>query len=506
MSAAAPPDPRRWWILAVLSTSLLVLGVDETILNVALPTLERDLGASAGALQWIVDSYLLTFAGLLLTMGALGDRFGRKKSLTAGLLVFGAGSLAAAFSESEGMLIASRALMGAGGALIMPMTLSILTVVFPAHERGKAIGIWAGISGLGLAVGPIAGGFLLEHFEWGSVFFVNLPVVALALVAGAKLIPDSRDPEAPKADPVGAVLSIAGLTALVFALIEAPEAGWGSGQTLGTLAVALTVLAGFVAWELRSSHPMLDVRVFRSRSFSGASGALTLTFFGLMGSIFFLTQHLQGVLGLSALEAGVRMLPIAGGLVISAPLSAVLAARLGTRVTVVLGMSVVTVGLAMFLRADADAGYGPVALAMVLISVGIGTAMAPATESVMSSLPLASAGVGSAMNDAVRLVGGALGVAVIGSVLSSGYRGDMGGAPAAAQDSFGAGLATAERLQDPSLAQAASDAFVGGMHSAAIVAAAVVAAGAVLAAIFLPAREPRGHATQLSGEPQVAAA
>ena len=496
MSPTAPLDPRRWWALAVVSLSLLVISLDNTILNVALPTIEEDLSASAGELQWIVDSYLLVFAGLLLTMGSLGDRFGRKRAWVAGLVVFGAGSLAAAFADGSTALIASRALMGVGGALIMPATLSIVTNLFPANERPKAIGAWAAVAGLGMAIGPTAGGFLLEHFDWGAVFLVNLPIVAIALAAGARLVPESRDPATPPLDPVGAGLSVAGLTALVYALIDAPDAGWASAQTLGLFAAAAIVSVAFVAWELRREHPMLDVRVFENRRFSAASGALTLAFFGLLGTLFFVTQYLQGVLGYSALEAGIRTLPIAAGMMVAAPLSSVISARVGTKVTVAGGMALVAAGLLLVLGADATSGYGPIALSQVVLALGMGTAMAPATESVMGSLPLEHAGVGSAMNDTARLVGGALGVAVLGSVLSSGYRGGMDGAPEATRESLGAGLGAARELGDPSLAQTAAEAFVSAMHTTTIVAAAVVAVGAVVAAVFLPSRAgdatPRG--------------
>jgi EmrB/QacA subfamily drug resistance transporter len=484
MPSTPTPDPRRWWILAALSVALLVIGVDNTILNVAIPTIERELAASTGEMQWIVDSYMLVFAGLLLTMGSLGDRFGRRRALFAGLVLFGASSALAAASTSAEMLIAARASMGIGGALIMPATLSILMNVFPRSEHAKAIGIWAGVFGLGIAIGPTGGGFLLEHFEWGAVFLVNLPIVAAALLAGARLIPESSDPSTPPLDIPGAALSTAGLSTLVYGLIEAPADGWGSASALLAFGIAAALLAGFVARELTTAHPMLDVRLFRLPAFSAASGALALTSFALFGSIFFLTQHMQGVLGYDPLEAGVRLLPIAGGMIVSAPLSAFVAQRFGTRLTVAAGMALVSAGLGVMALADAGNGYGPVAVSMVLIAFGMGTSMAPATESVMSVLPLEKAGVGSAMNDAVRMVGGALGVAVLGSVLSTGYRGGMEDAPAQAQESLGGALSTG----DPSLAGQAIDAFVGGMHTTAIVAAAVALAGAALAAAFLPAR------------------
>ncbi len=500
--SATPPDPRRWWAHAALSVALLTISVDNTILNVALPTIERDLGATTGELQWIVDSYILVFAGLLLTMGSLGDRFGRKRALLAGLLLFGASSVAAALATSPELLTAARASMGIGGALIMPATLSILMNVFPREEHGKAIGLWAGVFGIGLAVGPTGGGLLLEHFDWGAVFLVNVPLVLAALAACARLVPESRDPSGPRLDLVGAGLSIAGLAALVYAIIDAPAAGWTAGSTLTAFGVAAVALAAFGAWELRTAHPMLDLRLFADARFAAASGTLTLAMFSLFGSIFFLTQHMQGVLGHDPLEAGVRLLPVAGGLVVAAPVSSVVSARVGTRFTVALGMAGIAAGLAAMLLAQADNGYGPVALSQVVLALGMGMAMGPATESVMSVLPLERSGVGSAVNDTVRMVGGALGVAVLGSVLSSGYRGGMQDAPAAAQDSLGAALAAG----DPALARQAIDAFVSGMHTTAIVAAAVALVGAVLAATYLPRRlHDRGDATATASPEPVAA-
>jgi EmrB/QacA subfamily drug resistance transporter len=455
---ATAPDPRRWWGLAVLCLSLLAISIDNTILNVALPTLARDLDAGESQLQWIVDAYMLVFAGFLLTAGSLGDRFGRRRALTAGLITFAIGSLLAALSAGAGELIASRALMGVGGALIMPSTLSLLTASFPTSELGKAIGIWSGFAGIGIAVGPVTGGWLLQHFDWNAVFLVNLPIAAVALIAGRFLLHESRDPAAPPLDPRGFVLSGAGLTALVWAIIEAPTQGWTDIRVLAAFAVAVTTLVAFARWELRAPHPMLDVRLFRNRRFSASSVTISLAFFALFGMIFFLTQYLQGVLGYDALEAGIRTMPVAAGLVIGGPLSARLTAALGTKRVVVGGMTIVAAGLLMLTRADVDSGYGIVAAAQVLLGFGMGTAMAPATEAIMGSLPIAKASVGSAVNDATRTTGGALGVAVLGSLLSSGYRGDMdhvvnglpGGAAAAAHDSLGGALQVAAQPSPPS--------------------------------------------------------
>jgi EmrB/QacA subfamily drug resistance transporter len=492
---------RRWWTLIVLSISLLVISLDNTILNVALPTIERDLGASGSELQWIVDSYTLVFAGLLLTMGSLGDRFGRRRALAAGLLVFGTGSLLSALSTGADMLIASRALMGLGGALIMPSTLSILTNVFPAEERPKAIGIWAAVAGLGIAIGPVAGGWLIEQFDWTWVFLVNLPIVALALAGAAALVPESRNPEQARLDPLGALLSTAGLGVLTWAIIEAGgERGWTDSFTLAGFGVALMALAAFVAWELRTRSPMLDVRLFRVRRFSGASVSIGLVFFSLFGAIFFLTMYLQEVKDYGALSAGLRVTPVAIGLVLGGPASAKLAGRIGTRIVVAAGLTIVAAAMLLMSGANAETGYGLIAASLVMMGFGMGTTMAPATESIMSSLPLAHAGVGSAMNDTVRMVGGTLGVAILGSLLSSSYGAGMEGAVqglpaqagAAAQGSIGGAGAVAERLGGDAggaLSRAAETAFSSAMGSTLIVAAGVALAGAVVALSVLPGRE-----------------
>src|SRR4051812_13342767 len=479
------PSPRRWWTLAVLCLSLLVIGLDNTILNVALPTLQRDLDASSSQLQWIVDVYMLVFAGVLLTAGSLGDRFGRKRALSFGLLVFGLGSLGSALASSPELLIGTRALMGAGGAFIMPSTLSILTATFPASERGRAIGIWAGFSGVGIAIGPVAGGWLIENADWSWIFLVNVPVVALALVAGRWLVPESRDESAPALDWRGFVLSFAALTVLVWALIEAPSRGWTDGLVLGAFVLAAAGLAAFVAWERRAPTPMLDVALFRNPRFSASSAAISLAFFALFGMIFFLTQYLQEVRDYSALEAGVRTMPVAAGLVFGGPLSTKLAERLGLRVVVPLGLTLVGGALCLFAGVDAESGYGLIASALVLMGLGMATAMAPATDAIMGSLPEAKMSVGSAINDTTRVAGGALGVAVLGSLLASGYRGHMDSVAGMAHDSLAGALVAG----DPRVIGPAREAFVAGMHTAALVAAAVALAGALVAVVFLPARE-----------------
>jgi EmrB/QacA subfamily drug resistance transporter len=499
---------QRWWILGVLCLSLLVIGLDNTILNVALPTLVRDLHASTSQLQWMVDAYVLVFAGLLLTTGSLSDRYGRRYALAAGLVVFGIGSVLSAFAGSASVLIATRALMGVGGALIMPSTLSILTNVFPAEERGRAIGVWAGVSGLGIAIGPIVGGYLLNHFWWGSVFLVNVPVVIFALIAGRLIVPNSKDPSPSALDPVGAVLSIAGLVSLVYGIIEAPAHGWTSPETLGTFAAAAVVLVAFVIWELRSDHPMLDVTFFENPRFTAANISIVLVFFALFGSLFFLTQYLQFVLGYSALEAGVRVAPLALVLMVGAPIAGRLTARFGNKLLVSTGMGVVAVGLWYMGTLSVTSGYGHVVLALLILGLGMGTAMVPATESIMGSLPLNKAGVGSAMNDTTRQIGGALGVAILGSIFSSAYAthiaASLTGLPAAtaaaATNSVGAALAIGTKIggtQGAAIVAAARSSFIHAMDRGLVVGAAVALLGAIVALVWLPHRASDRDAIEL---------
>jgi EmrB/QacA subfamily drug resistance transporter len=488
---SGPAYERRWWTLAVLTASLLVIGLDNTILNVALPSLREDLDATASQLQWIVDSYMLVFAGILLTAGSLGDRFGRKRALQLGLIVFGLGSLSATFASSSEMLIASRSLMAAGAAFIMPSTLSILTNVFPAHERAKAIGIWAGVSALGIVIGPVTGGFLLEHFWWGSVFLVNVPFVAATLAVSRPLVPESKDPAAPKLDPVGASISIVALTTLLWGIIEAPSHGWTSPVIVSAFTGSAISAALFVYWELSTESPMLDVRFFLNPRFTAGSVSIALVFFALFGTIFFLTQYLQSVLGYGTLAAGVRVIPFAFAMMPAAAFSPKLAARFGIKLTVTAGLLLIAAGLGLLTLVNDDSGYGLVAAVLLISGLGMGLAAAPATDSVMGSLPLEKASVGSAMNDTTRMVGGALGVAIMGSVLASVYESHIpASAGPDARDSIGGAIAVAAKTGDTALAQTASHAFVSGMTAAALVGTVVAVAGALVAWFLLPNDEP----------------
>jgi EmrB/QacA subfamily drug resistance transporter len=487
---AGEAHPRRRPILLVLCLSLLVVVIDNTILNTALPTLARDLHADTGALQWITDSYTLVFAALLITAGALGDRFGSRRALMFGLVLFAAGSVGAALSGGTGTLIAFRALMGVGGAFVMPGTLSILSGVYPAEERPGAIGAWSAVAGIGIVIGPTLGGLLLEHFSWGSVFWVNVPLAGVALLANALVVPELAAGERHRLDPIGALLSVVGLAALVDAVIEAPNRGWLSATTVGETVLALAVIGGFVVWELRSTHPMIDIRVFANRAFSGAAGAVALTFFALFGSLFALTQYLQLVHGYSALAAGIRALPFALAMGALSPISSVAARRFGVRMVIPAGLVLMGGGLLWLAQAQPTTPYLVLGGAVAVMGAGMGLVMAPASETIMSSLPVHQAGVGSAVNDTVREVGGALGVAVIGSLVSAGYRSHLhlsSSLPASAIEKARSSVAAADAI-GPNVSTAAHSAFTTAMSQGFEVAAGVALLGAVLAFLRLPAR------------------
>jgi len=488
----------RWWTLGVLSLSLAIIGLDNTILNVAIPTLQQEFDASASTLQWMVDSYMLVFAGLLLMMGSLGDRFGRRRALQAGLTIFGVASVAAAYAQTGGQLIAFRAVMGIGGALIMPATLSIITDVFPREERGTAIGIWAAVAGLGIGLGPLIGGLLLESFWWGSVFFINLPIALTALLLAPVLVPESRDPDPAPVDFAGTVLSIAAVSALVYAVIEVPERGWTEPLILGSFAAAAALGAAFAWVEMRSTHPMLDLRFFRNLRFSIGSAAISITFFSLFGLIFGLTQYLQFVQGYTPLEAGARVAPIALGVLIGAGSSQRLVARLGTTRVVTAALVLLAAVVASIYWWEVDTTYAVVGTTVGLLAYGMGNVMAPATDAVMGAVPEEKAGVASAMNDVTRQVGGALGVAVIGSAMSSFYSERVSEAASAlppdaaegARNSLGQALGIASTLPPEAagaLVSGARVAFTEAFGLSALIAMGAALLGAVVVRLFLPA-------------------
>lgn len=494
---------RRWLALGVLCLSLLLAVVDNTIVNVALPTLNKDLGAGTTELQWIVDAYTLVFSALLLTMGHAGDRFGRRRALQLGLVLFAITSGLAAYSQTSGQLIGARALMGIGAALIFPATLAILVNVFTdPKERAAAIGIWTAMVGVAVAIGPITGGLLLEHFSWGSIFMVNIPVAIIAIILGAFLLPESRDPNVGRFDFRGLVLSAAGVGLIIWAIIEAPTWGWTSGGILAALIGGIALLVIFALVERRIDHPMLDVTLFKNLRFTGASLSVTTAFFALFGFIFLITQFLQLVQGYTPLQAGVRTLPFAVATGIMSPLAIVLMHRFGSKVIVALGLFVMGAGFLVAATIKADTPYlGPVVISMVMIAAGLGLATSPATESIMGALPPEQAGAGAAVNDTTREFGGTLGVAVVGSVFLSvygskvieGYR-SLGLPPqyeSVVRESMGGGLGVAGQLPEGPAAQLAAfvkSAFIDGLARGSLVAAGVVIVGAIVALRFLPAR------------------
>jgi EmrB/QacA subfamily drug resistance transporter len=488
--------------LAVICLSVFVVSVDATIVNVGLPTLSRELDADTAQLQWIVDAYTLVMAGLMLSVGSLSDRFGRRGWLSAGLAVFAITSVVAAQVDSANALIWARAAMGVGAAVIFPTTLSLITNIFAdSVKRAKAIGLWAAMVGVGVAAGPITGGWLLEHFAWGSIFVVNVPIAVAAIVGGILFVPTSRDPAAPRVDVPGLILSSIGITALVYTVIEAPNWGWGSARTVAGFGVAITVLAGFALWERRTSHPMLDVSVFVNRRFSGGSLAVTAGFLTLFGFIFVITQYFQFIKAYSAFETGLRLLPVAISIAVASIVGPRIVERIGTTAVVVAGLAIFAAGLGWASTVDASTSYAVIAAQMVLLGGGLGLTTAPATESIMGSLSADKAGVGSAVNDTTRELGGTLGVAIVGSVFASIYssrlasdsavsalptevRATMERSVAAAQEvvaQLPAGIASNAR-------QAVDTAFLDGMQVGSLVSAGMAAVAAVIVAWMLPAR------------------
>ncbi len=502
--AGAGPASARGAALAVLCVSILLVNLDNTVLNVALPTLVRDLRASASSLQWIVDSYVIVFAGLVLTAGSLADRIGRKKTFLAGLVIFAACSAWAAFCGSVGLLIAARASMGAGGALMFPATLAIISDMFPdPAQRQGAIALWGGTSGIGVALGPIIGGALLTHFWWGSVFLINVPIAALGLLAAIPVVPESRNSAAPAPDLTGAVLSIAGITLILWSVIEGPVRGWTSGLVIGVGTGGLLVLAVFAGWERASPHPLLNPRFFRQRSFSAALPAVATAMFGLYGALFMLTQFMQFALGFSPLATGVRVLPSAGTLVVAAAGSAVLVRFLGARLTITAGLALVAAGLWQLSGLSSTATFADAVPGLVLLGAGAGLTLPTATGSVVGSVPAGDSGVASAANDTAIQLGGAVGVAVVGSVLSTTYQDRITAAltgpplPASAaagiRSSLGGALTAAAQLPGQAgqaLARAARAAFISGMDLGSLVAAVVTLAGAVIVLAWFSSRPP----------------
>ena len=510
-AAAVPRIPeavhrRRWAILGVLMFSLLIVVLDNSILNVAVKTIASPaptgVGATQSELEWSINSYTLVFAGLLFTAGLLGDRMGRKKVMLFGILVFGMGSALAAFSGSPGELIGYRAVMGFGAAFVMPATLAVLMYVFEREEQPKAIGIWAGSVGLGIAIGPIAGGLLLEHFWWGSIFLVNVPIVIIAVITMVVLVPDSKDPNPGRIDPLGVVLSVIGLVLLVYGIIRGGElADFLAPSSLLPLLGGLVVLAVFVLHEKRSDHPAIDISYFNKPAFSAAVAAIALVFFALMGVTFFSAFYLQSVRGYSALDAGLLILPLAVAQMIFAPRARLVVERFGARAVCTAGMLLVAVGLSAFALFDADTPLWVLEVVFFVQGAGMAHIMPPVTVSVMQALPREKAGSGSAVNNTFRQVGGALGVAVLGSLLSTRYRSGIEGhlevLPSGAREAAGESIETtlgyAQKLgpAGKSLVAPAHEAFLDAMHLTALVSAGVALIGVVVVLLFLPGGRPK---------------
>ncbi|WP_149830252.1 DHA2 family efflux MFS transporter permease subunit [Streptomyces tailanensis] len=485
-------DPRRWWALGALVASMLTLGFDTTILNVALPTMAEQLGASTGEQQWMADAYVVVFAALMLPAGLLGDRFGRRRMLIAGLGIFLAGSLAGALTGDVGAVVAARAVMGVGAALVTPLAMSVLPSLFAADERTKAVGITSAAAMLGMPLGPILGGWLLDHFWWGSVFIVNVPMAALGIAACVFLLPETRDPASPKVDAVSAALTATGLGALIYAIIEAPTLGWGDPLILGTLAASVVLIAVLVLRERRVERPMLDMALLAHRGFLFNSLAATLVMFVLSGLLFVLPPYLQAVLGHDAFGTGVRLLPLMGGLLVAARAAQPVVVRFGPRAVVSAGLAVLAFAGFLGSRTTVDSGYGFTALWLSFAGAGFGLSIVPAMSGALGALPADRAGSGSGLLMTLRQVGFAIGVAVLGSVLASAFRDrlDVTGLPERAADVAGesviAAHIVAERTGAADLVASANGSYVHGMGLVLLVCGVASLVAALLAAAFLP--------------------
>jgi EmrB/QacA subfamily drug resistance transporter len=507
-------DSRRWWALSALVLCVLTIGFDATIVNVALPTLATAIHASNSDLQWIADAYVLVFAGLLLPVGAIGDRYGRKRLLLIGLALFAVASLAATLATTAGWLIVARAVLGVAAAILTPITLAVLPILFTPDERPRALAIAMMAAGVGVPLGPLVGGLLLEHFWWGSIFLVNVPVATVALVAVALLVPESSDPLPRPVDWIGAALSTLGIVGVVYAVIEAPSRGWSDPLVWATLAGGVGVLAAFVLWLRRAAGasnaaPVIDLRLFADRRFLFGSLAATVSSFALFGLLFVLPQYLQVVRGNTSFGTGLRLIPMMIGLIVGARGGESMARRWGAKAAVAVGLAMISIGLAVGATTSITSGYGFVAAWLVLLGIGTGTALTPAMDSVLGALPAARVGSGTALTMTFRQVGGALGVAVLGSVLAGAYTdhlhlpaGTPSTAVATANESVAAARAVATATRDAAIARAGDLAYLGAMGRVLLVCAVIALVGAVGSAIGLPARAQSGvPAEELRHEP-----
>ncbi|MFD3521674.1 MFS transporter [Streptomyces sp. NPDC058653] len=485
--------PRRWLILGVICLAQLTVLIDNTVLGVAIPSLTTELNASTADVQWMINAYSLVQSGLLLTAGNAADRYGRKKMLVAGLVLFGLGSLAAGLAQSSGQLIAARAGMGVGGALLLTTTLAVIVQIFDDEERVKAIALWSTVSSLGFAAGPVLGGAVLDHFWWGAIFLVNIPVVVLGLAAVLALVPESGSTQGARPDLLGALLSVVGMTAVVYAIISGPGHGWTSGRVLLPAAVGLLALGVFAVWETRVPHPMLDMGFFRNQRFVGAVAGVILVAFGMTGSLFLLTQHLQFVLGYGPLDAGTRTAPLAVTVVALnlTGLGPFLVRKMGTPVTIAAGMTLVAAGLAAIAVLGAG-GYGGMLLGLVVMGAGVALSMPAMANAIMSAIPPEKAGVGAGVNGTLGEFGNGLGVAVLGAVLNSRFAALVPVGVGAS--SLPAALASVEAGPGGEAERAAiSDAFASGLETSQLVGAVAVLAGGLLAALLLRRAERAGR-------------
>jgi EmrB/QacA subfamily drug resistance transporter len=499
------PYQRRWWALLVLCLSLLVTVMANTSLIVAAPHMTTDLGLSSSDLQWVVDGYTVPYAALMLVLGAIGDKYSRRGALVLGLLVFAGGSVMGSIVDETSLVIAARMIMGVGAAVVMPATLSLLVATFPRSERGKAITAWSATSGLAVAGGPLVSGWLLEDHDWGSTFLINVPIAVFAVFAALALVPPSKAEGMGRIDYVGGLLSIVSVGSLIYAVIEGPHFGWGAGPVTAAV-VAAAGLASFIAWELRYPHPMLDVRMFARRPFGGSMLVVMVFFFGMFAVLYYVTQFLEFVLGYDALDTGLRLLPLAGGVFLGSAMTGVLTPKLGMRTIVVSGLTVGTAGMFLLTQIDKGSTYGDFVAPLLMLGFALGLSISPATDTIMGSFPESELGVGGGVNDTALELGGALGIAVLGSLLGTAYRDELNRLvgnrlPAElmgiAKDSVGGGLAVAERVaQDPSagtqqaqaLVDAVHQAFAHGVAQTSLVGGIVMAAGTLIVLAVLPGR------------------
>ncbi|MBG7605342.1 MAG: MFS transporter [Actinobacteria bacterium] len=501
VAPAAPPpterDPKRWLILAVMSLGTLIVFLDLTVVNTALPAISRDLGASTSDLQWVVDSYVLVLAGMLMLAGSIGDRYGRKRWMTGGLLFFALGSVVAATAGSVEAIIAGRAIQGFGAAFVLPATLSIVTNTFDRDERGKAIAIWTAVGGIGIGLGPAIGGYLIDRWDWSAAFWIHLPVIAVALI-GLSVVKESRDPRHIGLDIPGAVTATLGISALVFAIIQGNEAGWTSPLIIGSFVASAVLLTAFVAIERRAPYPMLPLKFFKNRDFTGSVLVIGIMFFAGPATFFFLTQFFQLVQGRGPFEAGLLILPNAGAIVIASGLAPPVTAKIGPKRTVMISVSLMAIAAALFTGIEADWTAGIEIGLIMLFGFGFGLGLPALTDSIMAAVPVEDAGVGSAVNDVSRELGSALGIAALGSFISGIYRGNvdevLGGqvdddVVEVAKEGLGV-LASQSQTLAPDVAQTAftgaSEAFIDAMNSGFWLSAAVLATGVVVAAILIP--------------------